>query len=283
MSVLQSSYLHDLLCSVFIECVDGTGTIEWNAVSNTLVAFHANAVGQITMSPANDRAFVVDGDSSIVNVLLPTSERPASLCPILLVTPGASALLSTRPPALLSCGCGPVHSQASCSVLHVAVHRQADLHVWPLNMPSRAAGNAVPAAGPYPISVPGNPANPTFYSNFTALEGIDVRPFSDHVPAWLLQQSSSAHMIANSSLAAHQNFRRSIFTGAPLLVLRRLLCAQAYTVYFPLTRITNVNNIAAAAAAGSSVLAPGYFNQPSDCSYATSVSTQSIMTNENST
>ena len=65
-------------------------------------------------------------------------------------------------------------------------------------------------------------------------------------------------------------------------MLRHML--QAYTVYFPLTRITNVNNIRGATAAGSSVLAAGYSNQPSDCSYANStVATQSIMTSQNST
>ena len=48
---------------------------------------------------------------------------------------------------------------------------------------------------------------------------------------------------------------------------RRRWSAWAYTVYFPLTRVTNVNNIQAVTAAGGNVLAAGYKNQPSDCQY----------------
>ena len=69
------------LRSLYIECVDGSGTLEWNTVSNTLVAFHQDTVGQATASPANDRIFVVDGDESIVHVLVPGCEPQCCSCP----------------------------------------------------------------------------------------------------------------------------------------------------------------------------------------------------------
>ena len=53
---------------------------------------------------------------------------------------------------------------------------------------------------------------------------------------------------------------------------------QDYSVFFPLIRVTNINNIRGAAAAGSSVLQPGYFNQPTDCSYSQTVTTASVTT-----
>lgn len=50
---------------------------------------------------------------------------------------------------------------------------------------------------------------------------------------------------------------------------------QEYTVYFPLSRITNRNNVAGAIAARSSVDAPDYNTKPTDCQYAQTVSTAS--------
>ena len=67
-----------LCCSLFIECVDQSGTLEWNSVSDTLVAFHTSSPGQVTASPANDRVFVVDADNSTVNVFTPTGAPPCS-------------------------------------------------------------------------------------------------------------------------------------------------------------------------------------------------------------
>ena len=49
-------------------------------------------------------------------------------------------------------------------------------------------------------------------------------------------------------------------------------------MYFPLARITNINNIAAATAAGGSVTAPGYSAKPVDCQYAATVATTSAST-----
>ena len=51
--------------------------------------------------------------------------------------------------------------------------------------------------------------------------------------------------------------------------------AQEYTVYFPLSRVTNKANVAGALARGSSVDAPDYNSAPTDCQYAQSVSTAS--------
>ena len=57
--------------SAYIECVDGTGVLEWSTATNTLVAFHQNISGILEMSPNNDHAFVIDGPSGLVNVLTP--------------------------------------------------------------------------------------------------------------------------------------------------------------------------------------------------------------------
>ncbi|KAK9792762.1 hypothetical protein WJX73_009655 [Symbiochloris irregularis] len=143
---------------IYAECIP-SGILEFNVLNNRVVALHTNFSGTVTVSPANDRVFVVDSSTSTVNILVP-------------------------------------------------------------------GANDEPSTIGYTISVPGNPGYPEFYSNSTDVES-----------------------------------------------------APAYQVYFPLTRVTNVNNIRAAAARGSSVLAPGYTNQPSDCQYAQpagQVSAQSV-------
>ena len=66
-------------CSLFIECVDGTGTMEWNTVNDTLVRWHTNAIGAITGAPADDMVFVSDSGNSSVTMIKPKGASNLSL------------------------------------------------------------------------------------------------------------------------------------------------------------------------------------------------------------
>ena len=64
--------------SVYAECID-QGILEFDVVSDRVVAYHTNFSGTVTVSPANDRVFVVDGSTSTVNILVPGG-MPLSAC-----------------------------------------------------------------------------------------------------------------------------------------------------------------------------------------------------------
>jgi hypothetical protein len=54
---------------LYIECVDGSGTLEWNTANDTLVTLHDSVVGVVTGAPADDMIFVGNsGDSAAVMV-----------------------------------------------------------------------------------------------------------------------------------------------------------------------------------------------------------------------
>ena len=63
-----------LCCSIYVECVDGTGILEWDTVAERLVKFMANETGYISVYPASDKIIVIDYDMPTVNVLRPQSE-----------------------------------------------------------------------------------------------------------------------------------------------------------------------------------------------------------------
>ena len=60
-----------LCCSVYAECSDNLGILEWNSVTNTLVHFFPNQTGYLSAAPADDKIFVLDYDTPTVNVLEP--------------------------------------------------------------------------------------------------------------------------------------------------------------------------------------------------------------------
>lgn len=62
-------------CSIYVECADNTGVIEWDTVRNAFVAFFSNQTGYVSVAPGDDKVLVL-GYDNIVNVLAPTSERP---------------------------------------------------------------------------------------------------------------------------------------------------------------------------------------------------------------
>jgi hypothetical protein len=63
-------------CSVYAECVDGAGTLEWNTKSDTFVAL-LDVVGTLYNAPAGDQIYVTNTDNSTAAVLRPGGEfRP---------------------------------------------------------------------------------------------------------------------------------------------------------------------------------------------------------------
>jgi len=62
----------DLLacCSVYFECSDGGGVLEWNAVNDTFVHQHSNK-GTIFGTPRDDRIFVTNSANSSSTILIP--------------------------------------------------------------------------------------------------------------------------------------------------------------------------------------------------------------------
>lgn len=63
-------------CSLYIECVDHTGTLEWNTVNDTLVKLHQTVIGPPTGAPADDMIFVVNTDNSLAVLVQPGRESP---------------------------------------------------------------------------------------------------------------------------------------------------------------------------------------------------------------
>ena len=57
--------------SVYAECSDNLGILEWDSVSNTLVQFFPNQTGYLSAAPADDKILVLDYDTPTVNVLQP--------------------------------------------------------------------------------------------------------------------------------------------------------------------------------------------------------------------
>ncbi len=63
------------MCSLFIECVDGSGVVEWNTANDSYVALH-NIPGVVTGSPADDMIFVGNNGDSLATMIKPGGERP---------------------------------------------------------------------------------------------------------------------------------------------------------------------------------------------------------------
>jgi hypothetical protein len=66
---------HLNVCSLLIECVDGTGTLEWNTVNDTLVKMHT-IVGVVTGAPADDMIFIGNSGNSVAVMVKPGGEFP---------------------------------------------------------------------------------------------------------------------------------------------------------------------------------------------------------------
>ena len=60
-----------LLRSVYAECSDNLGILEWDSITNTLVQFFGDQTGYLSAAPADDKILVLDYDAPIVNVLQP--------------------------------------------------------------------------------------------------------------------------------------------------------------------------------------------------------------------
>ena len=58
-------------CSVYAECADGLGVLEWDLVTNTLVQFFPNQTGYLSAAPADDKILVLFYDTPTVSVLQP--------------------------------------------------------------------------------------------------------------------------------------------------------------------------------------------------------------------
>lgn len=74
---------HDIVYSrvnkhLYIECVDHTGTLEWNTVNDTLVKLHQTVIGPPTGAPADDMIFVVNTDNSLAVLVQPGQNGVAS-------------------------------------------------------------------------------------------------------------------------------------------------------------------------------------------------------------
>jgi hypothetical protein len=63
-----------LFCSIFIECVDGSGILEWNTANDTLVKMHTTFNGVVTGAPADDMIFVGNEANSLAVMLQPGGE-----------------------------------------------------------------------------------------------------------------------------------------------------------------------------------------------------------------
>jgi len=61
-------------CSLYIECADGTGTLEWNTANDTLVKFHDTLIGVVTGAPADDMIFVGNQGKSLAVLVQPGSK-----------------------------------------------------------------------------------------------------------------------------------------------------------------------------------------------------------------
>ena len=57
--------------SVYAECADGKGVLEWDSVNNTLVHFFPNQTGYLSAAPADDKILVLFYNTPIVSVLEP--------------------------------------------------------------------------------------------------------------------------------------------------------------------------------------------------------------------
>lgn len=62
-----------MLRSIYVECVNGAGTIEWYTLNDTFVTFHPY-VGTLYNAPAGDLIFVTNTDNSTSAALHPGGE-----------------------------------------------------------------------------------------------------------------------------------------------------------------------------------------------------------------
>jgi hypothetical protein len=63
---------------IFIECVDGSGILEWNTANDTLVKMHTTFNGVVTGAPADDMIFVGNEANSLAVMLQPGVNGQAS-------------------------------------------------------------------------------------------------------------------------------------------------------------------------------------------------------------
>ena len=66
------------MCSLFIECVDGAGVLEWNTANDSYVALH-NITGVVTGAPADDMIFVGNNADSRATMLKPGGKQTPCL------------------------------------------------------------------------------------------------------------------------------------------------------------------------------------------------------------
>ncbi len=66
-----------LLRSVYAECSDNLGILEWDSITNTLVQFFGDQTGYLSAAPADDKILVLDYDTPTVNVLQPLGALPS--------------------------------------------------------------------------------------------------------------------------------------------------------------------------------------------------------------
>jgi len=63
---------------LYVECADGTGTLEWNTANDTLVKFHNTLIGVVTGAPADDMIFVGNQGESLAVLVQPGKNGLAS-------------------------------------------------------------------------------------------------------------------------------------------------------------------------------------------------------------
>ena len=63
-------------CSLYIECVDGAGVLEWNTANDTFVHLHTTLPGVVTGAPADDIIFVGNKEGSNATMVKPEGQTP---------------------------------------------------------------------------------------------------------------------------------------------------------------------------------------------------------------
>ena len=59
------------MCSLFLECTDGSGILEWDTKEDRMVTVHESLVGTVSGPPTGDRIIVTDYSNSTAAVIVP--------------------------------------------------------------------------------------------------------------------------------------------------------------------------------------------------------------------
>lgn len=59
------------MCSLFLECADSSGILEWDTKEDRIVTVHESLVGTVSGPPTGDRIIVTDYSNSTAIVIVP--------------------------------------------------------------------------------------------------------------------------------------------------------------------------------------------------------------------